>query len=282
MNWRQWPSQIRAVMGIMHGSRAFGGPFQANISLTNRCNIRCIHCYSYSPYLESINLFKLSNRHTGRELPDGRLQKTDADYDRTMALIEKLITMGTRSFLFSGSGEPFLHKNILEFAERVKHAGGTCIANTNGTLLDYTEIDELIRLGFDELRVTTMGGTRQMYSITHPGVVDEIFDNLKNNLIYLSERKTALGVRRPRVSLVCIVITQNCEALFDFAEFARFVRADGILFRLVDDLSDAGLSKVVPKAEQGLSVREQLIEVKAFLESNNINHNVNNFGSSPN
>lgn len=33
MNWRQKLSQVEAIMGIMHGSRALSGPFQANISL---------------------------------------------------------------------------------------------------------------------------------------------------------------------------------------------------------------------------------------------------------
>ena len=45
MGLRQWLPHVRAVMGIVHGSRAFGGPIQTNLRLTNRCNIRCIHCY---------------------------------------------------------------------------------------------------------------------------------------------------------------------------------------------------------------------------------------------
>ena len=52
MNWRERVSQARVVAGILHGGRAFGGPFQASFSLSNRCNLRCIHCYFYSPALE--------------------------------------------------------------------------------------------------------------------------------------------------------------------------------------------------------------------------------------
>lgn len=38
-------SYIRAAMGIVHGNRTFGGPIQVSLNLTNRCNIRCIHCF---------------------------------------------------------------------------------------------------------------------------------------------------------------------------------------------------------------------------------------------
>ena len=39
MSFGELPSKIMTVLGILHGSRAFGGPVQANLRLTNRCNI---------------------------------------------------------------------------------------------------------------------------------------------------------------------------------------------------------------------------------------------------
>ncbi len=215
------------------------------------------------------------------KLPDNeylkRLQRLDADSDKTNALIDKLLEMGTNSFLFSGCGEPFLHKNALESMGRVKHAGNICLANTNGTLLDNSTIDELIKIGFDELRITTMAGTREMYARTHPGVANKTFDHLKENLLYLAERKSVLGVRHPEVSLVYIVIAGNYDGLFDFAKLAGLVRADRVFFRPVDDIGDQGLSKVVPTKDQAAYTREQIIEVQAYIESKNIDHNINYF-----
>jgi radical SAM protein with 4Fe4S-binding SPASM domain len=217
----------------------------------------------------------------GAELPDDkhirRLQKLDADSERTYALIDELLRMGTRQFLFTGSGEPFLHKNAIEFMGRVKHAGCTCIVNTNGTLLDRAMIDELIKMEFDELRITLMAGTPEMYARTHPGMRDETFDSLRDNLLYLAERKAALGLRKPTVSLVFIVVSQNYDGIFDFAKFATLLRTDLVLFRPVDDIEDPGLSKVVPAAEQAVSVKEQLIEAKAYLESQRVAHNISYF-----
>jgi cyclic pyranopterin phosphate synthase len=274
-------SQVRTLLGILHGSRSFGGPFQANIALTNRCNIRCIHCYFYSPHIQGMNLFGLRNRQTPEEWTEGKCGKIfqfiDVDSDKTRALIEKLLSMGTRSFLFSGNGEPFMHKNILEFTERVKNAGGACVANTNGTLLDHATIDQLIENGFDTLRITTLAGSREVYLNTHPGVPDGTFERLRDNLRYLAERKAALGVRRPEVILVCVVIANNCNDLLTFAEFAGLVGADSVLFRPFDDLGDAGLAGLTPNEAEDAAVRDQLTEVKAYLESRRINHNVDNF-----
>jgi MoaA/NifB/PqqE/SkfB family radical SAM enzyme len=256
-------------MGIMHGSRAFGGPVQAGISLTNRCNIRCIHCYYYSPYIEKPNLLELRrSRQKSEELPDKEylrgLQRLDADSDLTS--------------IFSGSGEPFMHKNALEFMGRAKHAGSTCMVHTNGTLLDHSIIDELLRMRFDDLRITTLAGSRDMYLKTHPGVKDKTFDNLRDNLVYLAERKAEMGVKRPEVTLIFVAITQNCNGIFQFAEFANSVKADRVMFAPVDTVEDPGLEKfLVPTAEQAASVREQLVEVKAYLESRGVANNIEYF-----
>jgi radical SAM protein with 4Fe4S-binding SPASM domain len=205
------------------------------------------------------------------------LQRLDADSDRINALIDELLKMGTRRFQFGGNGEPFMHKKTIEFMCRAKHAGSTCLVNTNGTLLDNSTIDELIKIGFDELRITTMAGTREMYARTHPGVANGTFDNLRENLMYLAEQKAALGLKHPKVTLVCIVVSKNCEDLFNFAELAVLVKAENVLYRPVDDIDDEGLSKLVPTKEQAIYLREQLIGVKAFLESKKIAHNINYF-----
>jgi MoaA/NifB/PqqE/SkfB family radical SAM enzyme len=270
-------------MGIMHGGMAFGGPVQANFSLTNRCNIKCVHCFFYSPYIEKPNLYELRRaRLTSKELPDKEflksLQRLDADSGLTRDLIDELIGMGTRNYIFSGAGEPFLHKNALEFMGRTKHAGSTCIVYTNGTLLDRTTIDELLRMQFDELRITTLAGSRDTYLRTHTGVKHETFDTLRDNLAYLAERKAEMGVKRPELRLIFIVIPQNCDGISEFLEYAKFIKADRVMFTPVDTAGDPGLKEfLVPTAEQAASVKEQLTEVKAYLESSGVANNIEYF-----
>ena len=270
MGWRQKAPLIKALMGILHGSRAFGGPLRANISLTNRCNIRCIHCFYHSPHLEKVNMHQLRAK-------TGEVEKIEADQERTVALINELVEMGTTSFIFTGGGEPFMHKNILDFIGRAKLAGANCKVNTNGTLLDRPRLDELIKTGLDELKITTMAGKAAMYVRTHPGAKEQTFSKLRDNLCYLAERKAALAVKKPRVNLVYIAVAQNYDGIFDFVEFARQVRADKVSFRPVHDLDDPGLARVVPTAKQAAAVREQLGAARSRLEAPELSHNIDSF-----
>ena len=279
MIWRERWSQLRAVMGILHGSRAFGGPLQAEFGLTNRCNIRCIHCYYHSPFLEKPSLRSVRKaRQAGVELPEAedlkKLQRLEADTTRTHALIDELIRTGTRRFQFSGNGETFLHRDALDFMARAKHAGCACWALTAGHMLDREKIDAMLKMGLDELRITVMAGTPAMYVRTHRGSKEATFNHLRDNLLYLWERKKSLRTPGPRLNLFCVVISENFDGLVDFAKFAASVGADGVHYRPFDDVGDPGLAGLIPSEEQALQVKIQLLEVKSYLESKGIQHNI--------
>lgn len=276
---REMPSQIKAVLGIIHGSRAFGGPVQVNLRLTNRCNIRCLHCYYNSPYLDMPAFIPLRRaRKTGKDSPSSQELKQisllDADPGLMRVVIEELLKMGTRGWQIGGNGEPFLYKDIMEVIGILKASGSHCLINTNGTLINSTVADALIKVKFDELRITTMAGTPDVYVRTHPGTTGEMFHKLKQTLMYMAERKAALKVKQPEITLAFIVIAQNYNSVFEFAEFAAHVKADGVLFRPVDDIEDPGLAQTVPSEKQAISVLEQLRAAKPFLESRGIRHNI--------
>lgn len=279
---RDVSSQIKAVLGIMHGSRAFGGPVQVNLCPTNRCNLRCLHCYFNSPCVDTPAFTPLRRaRKAGKELPPTdemkQLRSLDADPGLMRAVIEDLLKMGTRGWQVGGNGEPFMYKDIMELIGILKAAGGYCIANTNGTLINLSVADELIKIKFDELRITTMAGTPDVYVRTHPGTTGEMFHKLEQTIKYVAERKAALKVKQPEITLAFVVIAQNYDSVFEFAEFAVYAGADRVLFRPVDDIEDPGLAHMVPSEKQAASVLEQLIAVKPFLESKGVCHNIGYF-----
>jgi MoaA/NifB/PqqE/SkfB family radical SAM enzyme len=205
------------------------------------------------------------------------LQGLDADSNGTFALLDELIEMGTRNIHFTGHGEPLLHKNAVDFMGRAKHVGARCSIDTNGTLLDRSIIDELIKIGYDELKITTMAGTAKIYLKTHPGVSEKTFGALKENLLYLKERKAALKVKKPHLTLVTIVTSYNYNDLKNFAEFACFIGADKVLFRPMDDIEDPCLGKMVPTTDQVVEIMNQLDVSKLYLESQGVTHNIDIF-----
>jgi MoaA/NifB/PqqE/SkfB family radical SAM enzyme len=282
MGFERRLAQLNAAAGIIHGARSFGGPFQAALWMTSQCNVKCIHCFFHSPYVRKPNLFEVRRaRLTGSELPDENYIKKAlnlyADRGQTMSLIDELIKMGTQEFLFTGIGEPFLHKNILEFMGHAKKAGRRCVVNTNGTLLDRSKIDELIKMGFDELRITTMAGTREMYGRTHPGAPGETLEAIRDNLLYLAERKASLKLKTPEVFLAYVVIADNHDGLPDFARLSLDIKADKVNFRPFDDTKDPDFAALIPSNEQALSVLEDIEKVRDYLESGKISHNIDYF-----
>ena len=119
---REVPSQIKAVLGIMHGSRAFGGPVQVNLRPTNRCNLRCLHCYFNSPYVETPAFTPLRRaRKTGQNLPSTdemkQLRSLDADPGLMKAVVKDLIRMGTRAGSWAGMANLSCIKTLWSYSE---------------------------------------------------------------------------------------------------------------------------------------------------------------------
>jgi radical SAM protein with 4Fe4S-binding SPASM domain len=279
---RQKWSELKAVMGILHGGRVFGGPVQANLNLVNRCNLNCIHCFYFSPFLQRSGSRMLTRERPGEleaqdEAEIDRIVNQEADPGKTRVLMDELVSLGTRRFQFSGMGEIFLHRNTVELMQRAKAKGCYGVANTNGTLLNHEIIDEIIAMKFDRLRITTMAGTREMFRHTHPGANAELFDTLQETLLYLSDRKRATGVRWPKVVLSCTVIAHNHQDLADFASFAQAMGVDRIQFHPFDLVGDPGLATMALSPDQARSVRDQLSDVQRFLEAAGISHNIGNY-----
>ena len=128
MKLRDLVAMGRAARGIISGSRAFGAPLQASISLTNRCNLRCKHCFVYSPLLQksAIRSARSSARRTGTgcsETQIQELQNVAADTAWIKSIIKEFIALGTRRFQFSGNGEVFMHPDVLEILSCAKDGG---------------------------------------------------------------------------------------------------------------------------------------------------------------
>ena len=282
MNFLNVFSLPRAMLGILNGSKAIGGPLRVSLSLTNRCNLRCIHCYYYSPYLEypTYNKQRLAKQMMQPSPDDDYFksyQRTDADIDRMRGLINEALKLGVMRFQFTGNGEVFLYENILELLERAKYGGSHCLAYTNGTLLTPDIIDELIKMEFDELRISILAGSKEMYLRTHPGTGRNTFAKLKKSLLYIAEKKAELKEKKPQLTLVYVVMNENFEGIFDFAQFAAFVNADRVVFNPIDEVGDAGLANLLLSEEQADHARKQLIKAKQYLETKKIVNNISFF-----
>lgn len=104
-------------------------------NMTQRCNLRCIHCYS-----QSYNM-KYKNELTTQQ---GK------------QLIDDLADFGTPVLLFSG-GEPLMRKDLPELAMYARSKGIRVVISTNGTLIDENTAKLLKEIGLSYVGVSLDG-----------------------------------------------------------------------------------------------------------------------------
>lgn len=93
----------------------------AYLEITSECNLRCIHCYNDS----------------GQK----RYELTVKDIEN---VCDSLCKANVKSIALSG-GEPFMHKNILDFLDVIADRNLDCVIITNATLIDKSIAERIHR-----------------------------------------------------------------------------------------------------------------------------------------
>jgi MoaA/NifB/PqqE/SkfB family radical SAM enzyme len=205
------------LAGVLHGRRAFVGPEQVVIDLTNRCNNNCIGCWTRSPLLRD------------RE-PSATWQSLEIPFDSIIHLLNDLHDLGTRRVRFTGGGEPLMHAGFDDILRACKERQLITCITTNGTLIDDRRVELYARLPVDEIAVSIWAATPETYSRTHPNKTGRTFERIARCLGALSRRKKL----RPHVTLSHVLLAMNyreAEQMFDFAVEAG---ADALYYTLLD------------------------------------------------
>ena len=216
MNEKNLPLDIK---GILDGKRAFTGPEQVVIDLTNRCNNNCIACWTGSPLLRE-------------KTPPDHWKSLEFPYELMKEIIFDLHKLGTKRIRFTGGGEPFMHSHIMELLEYVKSLGMACAVTTNFTLMDETKIEKIIEIGLDEIAVSMWAGDPITYSRTHPNKTEKTFDRIVFLLSKLGNEKNCL----PRVTIANVLSCMNYPTVMRMFDFAEHVKANAVYYTLVDPI----------------------------------------------
>ena len=107
---------------------------ELDLHVTNRCNLRCIHCCFNS----------------------GRQAMSELSTRELVGVLDEAIALGAREIHVTG-GEPFLRKDIFTILGAARAKGANIRIQTNGTLLDRGVLADLAALGIDELMVSLDG-----------------------------------------------------------------------------------------------------------------------------
>lgn len=183
--------------------KALSAPVLADISLTNRCNLKCDYCYASSG--------------------DDNYRVEELTLDNYKSIFKQLDDMNVHRISLSG-GEPFVRKDFFEILNEAQKYKFAIIINSNGTLINDKVAEGLKSYRFDRICITIDGSCSEIHdSIRGKGSfvkalqgirslqkynlpVSTLFTLNKNNmddLINTIKLNEAMGIEYMSVMVMC-------------------------------------------------------------------------------
>ncbi len=182
----------RGVVNVLESIAMFGirtpqvmaAPIFVVWQFTNRCNLRCRHCYASS---------------TPSSMPD------ELTTDEAKKLIDELAECGVAGIAFSG-GEPLARGDFFEVARYAKERGFYVSVATNGTLITPS-VAKMLKdcVDYVEISIDGLGETHDSFRGV-PGAFDRAVEGAKNCIAQGIDVGIAMTVTRYNLSEVPKVI----------------------------------------------------------------------------
>lgn len=183
-------------------------PEEIGLQLTNRCNLRCEHCFQWN------------ERGFHRLLPVAR-QRDDLD----IGIIERILaeTRPARSKVYLWGGEPLVYRDWDRLADLLAEDPRWTVLCTNGLGLDR-KLDSLLRISSHLVALISLDGfAGENDAVRGKGTFDRILESI-DLLLDLKAR----GVYKGAVSVSCVISAPMINKLYDFVEFFEARRVDSV------------------------------------------------------
>ncbi|HYL68847.1 MAG TPA: GTP 3',8-cyclase MoaA [Candidatus Limnocylindria bacterium] len=163
------------------------------VSVTDRCNFRCVYCRSADP----------ENHMAHHEL---------LEWDEFERLVRILVDMGIRKVRVTG-GEPLVRPGVEEFIARLKAIGVHDLSMTTNGYLLAGRVDALLAAGLDRINISLDSLDRAKFErVTRTKTFDDVMAGIE------AAHNSAL---RPVKVNAVLVRGLNDDEVEAFAEFAR-------------------------------------------------------------
>src|SRR5271155_1550517 len=130
------------------------------VSVTDRCNFRCVYCRSANPE---------------NNMPSASLLTWD-EYER---LVRILVPMGIRKVRVTG-GEPLVRPGVEDFIARLKAAGVQDVSMTTNGYMLAERCDRLVAAGMDRINISLDSLNREKFErITRTKTFDEVLAGIE-------------------------------------------------------------------------------------------------------
>lgn len=176
-------------------------PIYLEITPSGACNHRCVFCAV--DYLD----------YKTRFLDLGVLKKT----------IKQAGSLGVKSVMYAGEGEPLLHKDICEIIKYTKDRGIDAAVTTNGVLLKK-DISRKILKYLSWIRISLNAGTARTYSRIHQ-TREEDFYKVLENLRDAVKIKRGNGLKTT-IGVQLLLIPDNVKEVIVLAKLLKKIGVD--------------------------------------------------------
>ena len=206
------------------------------ISITDRCNLRCLYCMP----AEGV-------------LPCGH--KDILRYEEIIRLVQIAAGLGVRKVRLTG-GEPLTRKNVVFLIAALKNIGGIedLSMTTNGILLEKFA-DELAAAGLDRVNVSLDSFHPERYRrITRTGELQSVLRGI--------EAAERAGLRPVKINMVPIRGINDGEV----EDFARLTLDSDCQVRFIELMPSSGIDFWSPERYMTAAEIKKIIEALAPLE----------------
>lgn len=190
-------------------------PIYAEIAPSGACNHRCTYC--------ALDFMEYKPRFLDKELLKERLSE--------------MASIGLKSVMYAGEGEPVLHKDISEIINYTKKVGIDVAITTNGVLLKENLVDDVLR-NITWIKVSINGATRETYAKIHRTKPDD-FDRVIKNMSYAAKIRQEKGYKCT-LGMQIMLLPENYREVHLLAKKAKDIGMD---YLVVKPYSQHPLSK---------------------------------------
>ena len=195
---------VARVNEWLDGKTAY--PIYSEISPAGACNHRCTYC--------GLDFMEYKPRYLDTKVLKERLSEAGS--------------LGLKSVMYAGEGEPFLHKDMGEVIKHTRKTGIDVAVTTNGVLLEPDMTDDILE-HIEWIKVSINGGTGSTYAKIHrcdPGDFDKVIKNMS----YAAEVKKSRSYKCV-LGMQLLLLPENCHEAAVLAKLARDIGMDYLVIK---------------------------------------------------
>ena len=189
---------IQRLLTWLNGGQA--APYKLELRPTDRCNLSCLSCHQ-------------------RRKEEGSWAE-ELTRDEYVKLIQDAGELGIRLVEIVGGGESMARPDLtMAIMEEVKRQGIYGSMTTNGTLFSETQVEQVVRMGWDLIVISLDGPDAETHDYLRrvPGTFDRVMEFIDR----INHWKKELGSEVPHLGFTPVLCNRNHDKLPAMVELAR-------------------------------------------------------------